>query len=100
MSLVGCTLEIGAIFIVDSLKFPLISDEFDSLEDVCVISSGTCTAATCAFYTSRLSVEVLISKLGQADGFCNCHCGPFHHSADDERAASSVPCDIKLAGLD
>jgi len=30
---------------------------------------------------------------------CNCHCGPFHHNADDERFASSVHSDIKLAGL-
>ena len=55
-----------------SLRFPLMNDEFDSLENVCITSYWTCTTATCAFRTSRLSVEVLISKLGQVYGSCNC----------------------------
>jgi hypothetical protein len=38
-SLVSCTLGIGAIVIVDSLRFALMRDEFDRLENVCVTSS-------------------------------------------------------------
>ena len=34
------------------------------------------------FLISKLSVGELISVVGQLDGSCESHCGPFHHSVD------------------
>ena len=54
----------------------------------------------CTFLISRLSVGVLISVLGQLDGSCESHCGPFHHSVDVDRVVGSIPLEMRSAGLD
>ena len=71
-----------------------------NLEDLCVMSSGGCRHAMCTFLISRLSVGVLISVVGQLDGSCESHYGPFHHSVDVYRVVGSIPLEMILAGLD
>ena len=71
-----------------------------NLENLCVMSSGGCRYAMCTFLISRLSVGVLIYVVGQRDGSCESHCGPFHHSVDVDRVVGSIPLEIRSAGLD
>jgi hypothetical protein len=71
-----------------------------SLENLCVMSSSAQMSATCTFLIYRLSVGVLKSVVGQRDGLCGNHCGPFHHSVDKESVAGSAPLDVRSAGLD
>jgi len=65
-----------------------------------VMSSGVCRSATCTFLTSKFSVGVLTTVVGQLDGSCERHCGPFHHSVDVDSVVGSVPLDMRSAGLD
>ena len=60
-----------------------------------MMSSGGCRHAMCTFLISRLSVGVLISVVGQLDGSCESHCGPFHHSVDVDRVVGSIPFEMK-----
>ena len=53
----------------------------------------------CTFLISKFSVGVSISVVGQVDGSCESHCGPFHHSVDADNAGS-IPLDMRSAGLD
>ena len=71
-----------------------------NLENLCVMSSGSCRSAICTFLISRFSVGVLTSVAGQLDGSCVRHCGPFHHSVDVDRVAGSTPLEIRSARLD
>jgi len=56
--------------------------------------------AVCTFPISMLSVGVLISVVGQLDGSCESHCGPFHHSVDVDRVVGSNLLEMRSAGLD
>jgi len=68
-----------------------------NLENLCVVSSGVCRHAICTFLISRLSVGVLISIVGQLDGSCESHCGPFHHSVDVDSVVGSIPLEMRSA---
>jgi hypothetical protein len=46
------------------------------------MSSGCCRNATCTFLISKCSVGVLTSVVGQVDGSCSSHCGPFQHNVE------------------
>jgi hypothetical protein len=52
------------------------------------------------FLISNLSVGELISVVGQLDGSCESHCGPFHHSVDVDNVVGWIPLDMRSAGLD
>ena len=71
-----------------------------SFENLCVMCTGGCRSATCTFLISRCSVGVLTSVVGQLDGSCVSHCGPFHHSVDVDRVASTTPFEMRSSGLD
>jgi len=71
-----------------------------SLENLCVMSSGGCSRATCTFLISKFSVGVLNSVVGQLDGSCESHCGPFYHSVDVASVDGSIPLEMRSAGLD
>jgi len=64
-----------------------------SWENLCVISFWARASATCTFLISKLSVGVLTSVVGQLDGSCDSHCGPFHHNVDDENDVCSLLLD-------
>jgi len=64
------------------------------------MSSRGCRTATCTFLISKLSVGVLSSVVGQLDGSCESHCGPFYHSVDVDNVECSVPLEMRSAGLD
>ena len=61
-----------------------------NLENLWVMSSGGFRSVICTFLTSRFSVRVLTTAVGQLDGSCESHCCPFHHSADVESVVSSI----------
>ena len=65
-----------------------------------MMSSGGCRTATCTFLISKLSVGVLTSVVGQLDGSCESHCGPFHHGVDVDNVEGSIPLEMRSAGLD
>ena len=65
------------------------------VDESCVKSSRCCRNATCTFLISRCSVGVLTSVVGQLDGSCVSHCGPFHHSVDVERFVGSTPLETR-----
>ena len=54
----------------------------------------------CTFLISKLSVGELISVVGQLDGSCESHYGPFHHIVDVDSVMGSIPLDMRSAGLD
>jgi len=85
---------------VQKLAHPNTLMSLFNLENLCVMSSGVCRHAMCTFLISRLSVSVLISVVGQLDGSCESHCGPFHHSVDVDRILGSIPLEMRSAGLD
>jgi len=86
--------------LMNLLQYPITLMSLLNLENLCVMSSGGCRHATCIFLISRLSVVVLISVVGQLDDSCESHCGPFHHSVDVDSIVSSIPLEMRLAGLD
>ena len=57
--------------------------------------SGNFRHAICKFLISRLSVGVLISVVGQLDGSCESHCGPFDYSVDLDSVVVSIPLDMR-----
>ena len=65
-----------------------------------MMSSAVGRHAICTFLISRLSVGVAISIIGQLDGSCENHCGPFHQSVDVDRVVGSIPLEMRSAGLD
>jgi len=65
-----------------------------------MMSSGGCSRAICTFLTSKFSVGVINSVVGQLDGSCESRCGPFHHNVDVASVEGSIPLDMRLAGLD
>jgi len=83
-----------------SLAVSNYSGESVQLENLRVMSSGGCIQAICQFLISRLSVGVLISVVGQLDGSCESHCGPFHHSVDVDSIVGSIPLEMRSGGLD
>ena len=43
---------------------------------------------------------MLTTVLGQSDGCCVSHCGPFHPSVDVDCAVASMPREMRSAGLE
>jgi hypothetical protein len=70
-----------------------------SLENLGAVSSTARTSATCTFLIFIISVWALKTAVGQLDGSYDSHCGPFHHTVDDESVVAPVPLDIRSAGL-
>ena len=85
---------------MDLLQYAISLKGLFILENICVTSSGVCTHATCTFLISRLSVDVLNSIVGQLDGSCKSHCGPFHHSMDVDSVVDPIPLEMRSACLD
>jgi hypothetical protein len=56
-----------------------------NLENRRVKSSGDCSSATYTLLSSKLCMELLTSDVGQLDGSCDNHGGPFHHRVYDDR---------------
>ena len=46
------------------------------------------------------SVGVFTSVVGQLDGSCISHCGPFHHNVEFESVAGSTHFEMRSTGLD
>ena len=65
-----------------------------------MMSSGVCRHTICAFLVSSVSVGILNSAVGQQNGSCDSHDGPFHHSVDVVSVVGSIPLEIRSAGLD
>jgi len=86
--------------LMNLLQYPITLMILFNLENFCVMCSGGCRQAMCTFLISRLSVGVLLSVVGQPDGSCESHCGPFHHSVDVHRVVCSILLEMRSAGLD
>ena len=71
-----------------------------NLENICEMTSEGCKHAMCTFLISRLSVGVFISVLGQLDGSCESHCGPFQHGMDVDRIVGSIPLEMRSVEVD
>ena len=81
------------------LQYAIIQMSLFKLEKFCV-SSAVCRHAMYTFLISSLSVGVLISDVGQLDGSCESHCGPFYLSVNVDSVVGSLPLEMKSARLD
>ena len=96
---VVCLVALGCLqLVVNLLQYATTLMSLFNLENRCVMSSGSC--ATCTVLISRFSVGLLKSVVGQLDGSCVSHCGPFHHNVVDDKLVGSTPLEIRSAGLD
>ena len=87
-------------FAYEILQYEITLMSLFNFENLCVISSEDCRHAMCTFKIPKLSVCVLISVVGQLDGSCESHCGPFHHSVNVDSVVGSLPLEMKSARLD
>jgi hypothetical protein len=100
VKVVVCLLALECLqLFINLLQYAVTLMSLLSLENHCMMSSGGWTA-TCTFLISRISVGVLNSVVGQLNGSCVSHCGPFHHSVDVDNVVGSTPLEMTLAGLD
>jgi len=85
--------------LMNLLQYPVTLMSLFNLENLCVMSSGGCRHAMYTFLISSLSVGVLISDVGQLDGSCESHCGPFYLSVNVDSVVGSLPLEMRSAGL-
>ena len=98
--IVDCLLALVFLqLLMNLLQYPITLMRLFNLKNLCVISSGGCSHAMCTFLISRLSVGEFICVVGQLEGSCESHCGPFHHRVDVDRVVGSIPHEMRSAGL-
>ena len=99
--IVDCLSALGCLqLLMNLLQDPVTLMSLFNLVNLCLMSSGGYRHAMCTFLISRFSVVVFISVVGQLDGSCESHSGPFHHSVDVDRVVVSNPLEMRSAGLD
>jgi len=86
--------------LMNHLQYPISLMNLFMLDNFCVMASPGCIHAMCTFLIASLTLGVIISVVGQLDGFCESHCCPFQHSVDVDRIVGSIPLEIRSAGLD
>jgi len=95
---VVCLVALGCLQLVVNLLQYATTRSLFNLENRCVMSSGSC--ATCTILISRFSLGLLNCVVGQLNGSCVSHCGPFHHNVADDKLVGSTPLEMRSAGLD